>query len=103
VSESYCELFLHALDFAWHARARDIRHCAGTWAHDVADGWSIQINPHDTEVDGIAARSVLALRLGMPVGVFGVDGGTMIGDSEARLIEVLKRATEELKRAEVKA
>jgi hypothetical protein len=74
---------------------REIEKTPGVTFLVVDDAWTIRINPHGSEVDGVPARTYLAERDGLFAGFYNSGGVRMASDDEAALVAALKRARAE--------
>jgi len=68
---------------------------AGTWSHQITDAWSVELNPHDIQVDGIAPYTAVFSCHGLPTVLADPYGGVVMPGTlcgEDALIEVLDAA-----------
>ena len=90
------DLFALVCELSTKQGTKNIRNSPGLTVVKVDESWTVKINPHNEEIDKIPFGFMLAEYNKLPVGVFGMTGGSMVGDGEERLTEALNEAIRQL-------
>ena len=90
------ECFNKVAELAIKLGAAPLNKHPGCWEYDVDDQWSIKLNGHDTETDGIPPFLLAVSYNGWPAGIVSpTEGGVIAAGTSANedtFIEALDRA-----------
>ena len=92
-------VFAKVVDLAEAVGVTKISQLAGCWEYRIDDKWSLKVNGHREEVDGLPAFHGMATCNEWPASIFSPFSGTVLGGTEDELLEVLDGAIARAKEA----